>query len=285
MKLEAEDFRRLLWAVCSAFVYSIAVVVFVDSGNLFPGGFAGLSYLIIRIFSKYLSVDLPFGVVYLILNVFPTILVFRYVGKRFTIFSILQYSLVSLFTALLPRVQLTTDPLLIAVFGGLIAGFGISIALQHGFSSGGTDFLAVYYANKYNRSTWNYILFATAGVLALAGALFGWNTALYSIIYQFCNTQVVSARHNRYKLNTLLMITRKPREVSEMLIHTVRHGITILHGEGGYEHHSETVLIMTINSYQVDELIKAAQKADPRVFISIQPTDRIVGNYYQVPLE
>ena len=285
MHLEQKDLKRLCYIVLSAFLYSVSMQVFVNSCNLFPGGFAGLSLLVTRSLSKFANIELSFSVVYILLNIFPTLLVYKYIGHRFTIFSIIQILLVSLFTFILPRYQLTSDPLLIAVFGGLLSGLGISIALRHGASSGGTDFLAIYFANKLKRPTWNYVFVASAVVILFAGFLFGWNAALYSIIYQFCNTQMVSLRHDRYKLANLIIVTRKADEVEAKLLGTVRHGITILSAEGGYAHRPEKVLLMTVNAFQVEDLVEAAKKADPHVFINISHTERIVGNYYQAPLE
>ena len=285
MHLEQKDLKRLCYIVLSAFLYSVSMQVFVNSGNLFPGGFAGLSLLVTRSLSQFANIELSFSVVYILLNIFPTLLVYKYIGHRFTIFSIIQILLVSLFTFILPRYQLTSDPLLIAVFGGLLSGLGISIALRHGASSGGTDFLAIYFANKLKRPTWNYVFVASAVVILFAGFLFGWNAALYSIIYQFCNTQMVSLRHDRYKLANLIIVTRKADEVEARLLGTVRHGITSLSAEGGYAHRPEKVLLMTVNAFQVEDLVEAAKKADPHVFINISHTERIVGNYYQAPLE
>ena len=285
MHLEQKDLKRLCYIVLSAFLYSVSMQVFVNSGNLFPGGFAGLSLLVTRSLSKFANIELSFSAVYILLNIFPTLLVYKYIGHRFTIFSIIQILLVSFFTFILPRYQLTSDPLLIAVFGGLLSGLGISIALRHGASSGGTDFLAIYFANKLKRPTWNYVFVASAVVILFAGFLFGWNAALYSLIYQFCNTQMVSLRHDRYKLANLIIVTRKADEVEAKLLGTVRHGITILSAEGGYAHRPEKVLLMTVNAFQVEDLVEAAKKADPHVFINISHTERIVGNYYQAPLE
>ena len=56
-------------------------------------------------------------------------------------------------------------------------------------------------------------------------------------------------------------------------------------GEGAYSHSMKNVMMMTINSYQVQEVVQAVKKADPKVFINIFKTERIVGNYYQKPLD
>ncbi len=285
MKFEKKDIKTLFLIILSAFCYSIAMKAFVDAGNLYPGGFAGLSTLISRLSMKFAGVSLPFGVIYLVLNAFPTLLVFRYVGKKFTIFSVLQYSLTSIFTGILPSFPLTSDLLLIAVFGGIIGGSAIAIALRAGASSGGTDFLAIFFANKYNVPTWNYVMAANAVMLVTVGILFSWEQALYSIIYQFCSTQVVSMLHLRYKLDTLFIVTKMPDEVSDAILHTCRHGITRMKGEGVYTHSEVSLLFMTVNAYQVDGIIASIRKIDPHAFITINKTEKIVGNYYQVPLE
>ncbi|MDD6466623.1 MAG: YitT family protein [Erysipelotrichaceae bacterium] len=284
MEITKKDVKTFVMIVISALIYSISLKAFVESGGLIPGGFSGITRLIIEIGKKFFNVSLSFGVIYVCIHILPTIMVYKYVGHRFTIFSIIQYLLVSLFTSILPVFPVTEDLLLIAVFGGILSGTGISIALRQNASSGGTDFIAVYFANKYKIPTWNYIMAMNIGMLTIAGFLFGWNIALYSIIYQFCNTQVVNLRHDRYKLTTLTIITEKGDQVCQTIFKTCRHGITVLNGEGAYSHHDKQVLIMTINTYQVHEVIQAVKKTDPNVFINVAKTEQIVGNYYQTPL-
>lgn len=285
LKFGKKDLKTLIMVIISSFCYSVAMKAFVDAGNLFPGGFAGLSTLISRLVLKYTGFVLPFGVIYFILNAFPTVLVFRYVGKKFTIFSVLQYTLTSVFTALMPAFPVTDDLLLIAVFGGIVGGFAISVALRAGASSGGTDFLAIYFSNKYNAPTWSYVMAANAVMLATVGVLFSWEQALYSIIYQFCSTQIVSTLHQRYKLDTMFIVTKMPNEVSDAILHTCRHGITRLKGEGVYSHSDVSMLYMTVNAYQVDSIVSSIRKIDPHAFITISRSEKIVGNYYQVPLD
>ena len=122
-------------------------------------------------------------------------------------------------------------------------------------------------------------------LLMLVGVLFGWETALYSIIFQFCSTQVVNMRHDRYKLNTLMLVTNHPDEVSQAIFHACHHGITKMVGEGLYTHQQRSVLFLTINVYETQEIVQVAKQADPNVFISVSKTERIIGNYNQEPLD
>lgn len=280
-----KDLKTLFAVIFSALLYSINMKIFVESGNLFPGGFAGTSRIISQAVKMFLNYNLPFGVIYFSMNLIATFFVFKYIGKRFAIFSIIQFSLTSFFTTMLPDFPITNDILLISVFGGILGGVAISIALRNDASSGGTDFLAIYASSRYNAPTWNYVMYFNASILILAGLLFGWNQALYSIVYQFCTTQVIQTLHRRYKLNQLLIVTEKPEEVSNEIFKTCRHGITKLDAEGEYSHTKKNMLYMTCNSYQVNDIINSAKRIDPKVFINVSHVERIVGNYYQKPLE
>ena len=285
MTFTKRDFKTLIYVVISALFYSFAMKAFVEAGNIFPGGFAGLSRLISNLLQQYTGISISFGIIYIILNIFPTLLVYCYVGKKFTLFSVIQYTLTSFLVAVIPDVPLTDDLLLIAVFGGILGGFGTAIALRADASSGGTDFVAIFFSNKYNMTTWNYIMGFNVLLLITVGMLYSWEGALYSIIYQFCSTQVVSNFYMRYKLNTLFIVTKYPEEVSRAALHTCRHGITRLNGEGVYSHSEVSLLIMTANAYEIEELTRAIKQADVKAFITISKTERIVGNYYQKPLD
>ncbi len=285
MKLTMKDAKAITMVVISALFYSFAMKAFVDAGNLFPAGFAGISTLISRCFAEFAGINVPFGVLYFLLNVGPTILVYHYVGHRFTLYSVLQYSLTSVFTEILPAFPLTDDLLLIAIFGGIVGGFAVSVALMADACTGGMDFLAIFFSNRFNKETWSYVMMVNAAILVIAGILFSWEQSLYSIIYQFCSNQTVKTLHKRYKLKSLFIVTEHPEEVSAAVFKTCRHGITRINAEGMYSREEKNLLYMTANDYQVRDIVKSIKEADPKVFITIMKSDEIVGNYYQVPFD
>ena len=279
------DAKKIVMIILSALIYAINFQVFVENGDLYPGGFTGISRIVASITSTYTSFPVPFYVTYLLLNVLATLLVFKYIGKKFTIYSVLQFTLSAFFITILPPIPLTNDILLIAIFGGICNGFAISIALANNGSSGGFDFIAIYTSNKFNVSTWNYIMYVNGVILIIAGLLFGWNVALYSIIFQYCSTEVIKSLHKRYKLNALIIITSKEKEVCQAIFKTCRHGITKMNGVGEYSNTENAVLYMTCNNYQLNSILSTIKNVDQRVFITISTVDKLIGNFYQVPLE
>ncbi len=280
-----KNIKTTIVIIFSAFLSALTINVFVYSGGFFPGGFSGISVLINRSLIQYTGIDIPYGLLYVLMNIFPTILVYKYVGKRFTTFSILQYGLVSFFTLILPVVKLDYDIILITIFGGIFSGISVVLSLMQNASGGGTDFIAIYASNRYRKPIFNYILYANMGILSIAGLLFGWEKALYSIIYQYVSTQVIESRYQRYKFSTLHMITNHPEEVSQAIFKSTRHGITKLQAEGMYSKSEKTMLYMVVNAFEVNDVVSAAKEADPKIFITISKADKIVGNYYLKPME
>ena len=285
MHFTKKDIQYIAVIIASSLLYSFGMNSFVKSGNLFPGGFAGLSRLLSAVCNTFLHINISFSVFYFVLNFLVTILVFRRIGHKFILYSVIWYTLTSFFTSVLKLPVITHEILLIAVFGGLINGFAIGIALRNNASSGGTDFIAIDLSIRLNRPTWNYIFAANAGVLVAAGILFGWNQALYSIIFQYVSKEVVNMMHERYKTSSLQVVTDSPDEISDRIFHVCRHGITKVACQGEYSHKQHYLLLITINTYQLHEVIDAIKNVDHHAFITVNDVDKVIGNYYQKPLE
>ena len=128
------------------------------------------------------------------------------IGKKFTSYSVIMIILNSFLVDMIPVTPITYDPLLVSVFGGILNGIAIVIALYGKASSGGTDFIAVYLSNKLKKPSWNFVFGINVVILLTAGMLFGFEEAMYSIIFQFVSTQIIERFHQRdQKLHYLLL--------------------------------------------------------------------------------
>ena len=141
------------------------------------------------------------------------------------------------------------------IFGGIINGLSCGLCLRFGFSTGGMDFISVYYSSKHNKSFWNISFIINVCILAIAGLLYGVTICMYSIIYQFFVTIMIKQMHNRYTYKTLTIITKIPEEVSSEITKNVRHGITEIKSEGYYSKTDSTMLYMVVNSFQYLQII------------------------------
>lgn len=286
MKFDIKKDGLLLAAIClAALIMAVNIKSFVRTGGLYPGGATGLTLLLQRVFELWFHVELPYTLVNVILNAFPVYLGFRFIGKKFTLYSCLMIMLTNLLTDLLPAFPITYDTLLISIFGGLINGFVISLCLAMNATTGGTDFIAIYLSEKKEIDAWNMVLVLNVFILAAAGVLFGWDKALYSIIFQFTSTQVLHMTYKRYQQKTLFVVTNRPQDVYEEIAKISHHGATVMDGEGSYQHEERKVVYSVVSSDEAKSVIHAVKRADPKAFINVIKTEQILGRFYQRPNE
>ena len=286
MKFEPkEDIKRIIVVCIAAVIMALNIKSFVRTGGLYPGGATGLALLIQRAGDMFFHVEIPYTVVNVALNAVPVYIGFRYIGKKFTLYSCLMIVLTSVLTDILPGYVITYDTLLISIFGGLINGFVISLCLHMNATTGGTDFIAIFLSEKKGIDSWNMVLGLNVLILAAAGVLFGWDKALYSIIFQYTSTQVLHMLYKKYQQETLLAVTNKAEEVYEAIFATTNHGATIIEEQGAYEDRERKIVYSVVSSAESKKVIQAIKQADPHTFINIMKTEQVSGKFYQKPNE
>ena len=276
-----KEAKRVVFGLAGAIIMAVNIKTFVRAGGLYPGGFNGVTLLIQTVFQRFLGIALPFTLVNLLLNAVPTIVCFKAIGKKFTVSSAMIIVLTSILTDIIPSQPITQDILLIAVFGGLINGFAVSLCLMGGTSGGGTDFIAIYFAEKKNKDVWNFILLGNGCVLVIAGILFGWDKALYSIIFQFTSTQIIHMLHTAYKKETLFIVTDCPDAVYQEIYEVTNHSATEFAATGCYSNEGRKMLYSVVSSAEAKVLVNRVRKADPKAFINVIKTDFLEGHFYQ----
>lgn len=286
MKFEPEkDIKRIIVICLSSVIMALNIKTFVRTGGLFPGGATGLTLLFQRAGQMFFHVEIPYTVLNVAINAVPVYIGFRFIGKKFTLFSCLSIVLTSVLTDILPGYVITYDTLLIAVFGGMVNGLAISMCLAVNATTGGTDFIAIYLSEKKGIDAFNMVLGLNVVILCVAGALFGWDKALYSIIFQYASTQVLHILYKKYQQQTLLVVTNHAKAVYEAISRTSNHGATVLEGEGPYEHRERKVVYSVVSSAEQKDVVRAIKKADPHAFTNVLRTEQIAGRFYLKPNE
>lgn len=277
------EIKRFVLVVIASCIMAMNIKGFIRAGGLIPGGFNGLTLLIQQIGHEFLHLEIPFTPVNLLLNAVPIFISFRFIGRKFTGYSCLMIVLSGVLTDILPGYPITHDVLLVSVFGGIINAFAISLCLFADSTSGGTDFIAIFFSEKYGIDTWNYIFIANVAVLLIAGALFGWNEALYSIIFQFTSTQVLHLLYKRYQKQTLFIITEHPDEVYEEIKNITHHDATLFKGIGCYQKRECNMLYSVVGSDEIRKVVAKTREVDENAFINIMKTEQVTGKFYKRP--
>ncbi len=275
--------KRTIMILLASVLMAVNLKTFVRTGGLIPGGFTGLTRLIQEICDLAWGFEPPFTLINLTLNAIPIVVSFKFIGKKFTLYSCLMIVVSGLITDFIPSYAVTTDMLLVSVFGGLFNALAMIICLMAGATAGGTDFIAIFLSEKMDIDSWNYIFMGNVVILGIAGALFGWDKALYSIIFQFTSTQVLHALHRRYQKQTLLIVTKKPDEVYEVIKDMTNHDATLIKGEGCYMKQECNILYSVVGRDEVRKVLNRVRETDPAAFVNMIRTESLAGRFYQRP--
>lgn len=280
-----QDSKRIIAISVAAFLMALNIKTFVRTGGLYPGGATGLTILLQTIFERFWGIAVPYTVINLLLNAVPVYIGFRFIGKKFTVYSCVMIVLTGFFTDIIPGYVITYDTLLISIFGGIINGFVISLCLMMDATTGGTDFISIYLSEKKGMDSWNLILALNIVILSAAGILFGWDKALYSIIFQYASTQVLHVLYKRYQKQTFFIVTGKAEEICDAIYAVSNHGATILEGQGSYEHCERNVVYSVVSREEVKKVLRAVKAVDENAFINEVKTEGLSGRFYQKPTD
>lgn len=278
--------HQLATRASTAFLYSICVSVamnfFWEPGKIYASGVTGFAQLLATITKRFLPFTLSTPILLFLLNLPLFVLAWHQIGKRFTCFTFLAVIFSSIMMKVMPITELTFDPIICAIFGGVVNGFGTGLALKNGISTGGLDIIGLVLRKKTGRSIGTINITFNIFIVLAAGFVFGWPHAFYSALSIFVNGKVMDMVYTRQQKMQVMIVTDKPRNVIDHIQNRMRRGITIVHdAEGAYQHDAKTILFTVISRYEMHDLQVAMQESDPHAFVSISDTIKILGHFYE----
>ena len=141
-----------------------------------------------------------------------------------------------------------------ALVGGVLLGVGVGISLKMGFTTGGMDIISLVLSQTTGKTVGNYMLMLNGLIVVIAGFLFNWESALYTIISIYAMTQVIDAIHTSHQKVTAMIVTVKPDEVTAAIAQNMVRGMTLLPSIGGYSKKEGKTIMMVITRYEMYDL-------------------------------
>ncbi|MFD6438937.1 YitT family protein [Peribacillus sp. NPDC060186] len=273
------EIKKILIVIVGAFLNAIAMNFFLIPANVYASGFTGVAQLLSRIIGSFAPFNISTGILLLLLNIPVTILAWRKVGKSFTFYSFLSVILMSLFMEIIPITRWSPDILLNAVFGGVIAAVGVGITLKYGASTGGMDIIAMLLSRKKDKPVGTYLFLLNGVIIVTAGAVYGPEKALYTLVTLYTSTRVVDAIHTRHEKLTAMIITKKSEELKQAIHAKLVRGITRVPAKGAFTNESKEMLLIVITRYELYNLERIIKEVDPHAFTNIIETSGIVGTF------
>lgn len=264
-------------AGCGAVLFGAALVaaginLFLVPHRLLSGGIAGVAMII-----GYFA-DLNIGLLYLLLNIPIMAWGWAVIGRRFIVLSIVNVLVTSWLMQLIPAERHIHEPLLGAVFGGVIVGIGTGIALRAGGSTGGIDVIGSILTRDRDFPLGMTLFLLNGIVIAALGYPDNWDAALYSMLSIYIAGKMVDLIHIRHVKVTAFIITDNKEALLEKLLKRPR-GVTVIPTTGAFTGVEKDMLMTVITRYELDELRKMVRRTDPGAFVNIVETVGILGEF------
>ena len=264
------------------FLSAIAVNFFFQPGHVYSSGATGLAQILSVLSQRFIGFTIPVSLTFYAINIPLMIVAWYQIGHKFTIFTFITVSMSSLFIQLVPVVTLTNDPIMNALFGGVVMGTGIGFALRSNISSGGTDIVSLTIRKRTGKNVGSISFFVNGTIMLIAGLTFGWKYALYSMITIFVSSRVTDAIFTKQKRMQAMIVTSHPDAIVEKIHKKLNRGATIIHNaEGTYNHQEKAVLLTVITRAEFNEFKYIMKKADPQAFITISENVHIIGYFLE----
>lgn len=274
----------LISKLSAALFYALAVAIalnfFWQPGKIYASGITGFAQILQSVSERYLPFTLTTSVMYFVLNIPLFVLGWFKIGRRFTIFTLVAVLLASIMMKIIAPIKISYDPIICAIFGGVINGVGTGIALKSGISTGGLDVLGIILRKKTGKSFGQINIFFNLIIVICAGFVFGWTRALYTALNIFVNGKVIDAVYNQHQKMQVLIVTEHPKHIIDGIQSKMHRGITILHdAEGAYSHTEKTVLLMVIDKYDMYDIYNIVLNNDPYAFMSLSEVAKVYGRF------
>lgn len=275
-----EIWKKIAWipaTILGSAVFALGFALFLQPNDMNPGGISGLAMVVVEVL-QFGSV----GVFSILINLPLFLLAGLKIGKRFFAGSLLGMVLSSVLIDAFATLSFTTpEPLVGALYGGVLCGLGLGLVFIYGTSTGGSDILVRLLKLRWRNVPIGQIsMYFDLVVVVLTGLVFhDVSKALYTGITVFLCGQVVDAVVYRFDYSKVaLIISQEHEAIAEAIGKKLDRGATFLHGEGSYSHRQTKVVLAAVKKQQVAELKELVTKIDPDAFIIVQEAHQVLGD-------
>lgn len=269
-----------LFFLAGSALFAFGFAYFIEPNNISPGGLTGIAAII-----NYV-LGLPTGAVLFCLNIPLLILGFKKMGSNFTIKTLFVTAvtsvLIDFFATILPEFK--GERLLASIFGGALTGFGLSLVMLRGATTGGIDIIAVILKQKFPYlGIGRLVLILDSVVISLAAICYSEiESALFAVVTIFISGNLLDEMlYGSDKGRLVFIVTSKGGEVANAIFKNINRGVTILPSYGAYENKNNQTLICALKVNEVDNAIKTVSATDSEAFTVVTVTGGTFGKGFK----
>lgn len=278
-----EIIKNMILMILGIFVACAGFVMFFEPAGINCGGVSGIAMLIKYVANHRL---VTIGIISALINIPLFIIGYSKIGKYFFFSSLVGMVASSLGFDLLAMVLPTpeVEPLVAAIFGAALIGFGFGLVFRAGASTGGVDIIARLLKLKFRNCPIGKLILAFDMCTAVATGIVykDFNNTLYSALALFLTSVVLD--YVIYSIDyakVAFIITDYYEEVSDAISKEMDRGITLLNGQGYYKREDKMVLLCAVKKKQLAELKELIYKVDPQAFVILQDAQQVLGDGFK----
>jgi len=275
--LKNEQFAAYAQIVLGSLIGAVAYPLFLVPNHIAPGGLTGIATLLNFLFQW------PVGTVSLLMNIPLFIAGLKSMGHVFALRSLIATVLFSLLIDIIPLPAMTNDPLLGAVFGGVLLGVGLGLIIRGGATTGGTDMIARMVHSRFQHISVGALLFVIdCAVVLMAGATIHVEYALYAFISIYASAKVIDVvLLGLTQDKACYVISSRYEEIKQELIVKLDRGVTVLRAEGGYSGQERPVLLCVLSAQELGRLKAIVRTVDESAFVFISEAHEVLGEGFR----
>ena len=270
-----------VWITAASVIYAVGFNWCYEPNQIGFGGITGVAQ-IINAFLPWA----PIGTVVIILNAPLFLLGWRLLGGHLLLSSLYAMFISSLAIDLLHMFHnfQPMDPMLAAVYGGVLMGGALGIVFLQGATTGGTDLIARLLKLKLAWLPMGKLLMAIdlAVILAVAVAFGNLDSALYGVVALYLSSKVMDLV--LYGLDTAkvaYIISDRHQEIAQRLIRDLDRGVTLLRGEGGWSGREKRVVMCAFKQRQIVAMKAIVRDIDPAAFLIVCDAHEVMGEGFR----
>ncbi len=269
-------FRNFIFITLGAVIAAFALEAFLVPNNVIDGGVIGVSMIISHV-SKF-----NLGLLVVILNLPFILLAFKKMGKLFVFQTLYANVILALSLNLFHSYKVTGDILLATVFGGIVLGIGVGLILKNEASLDGTEILSLLVSKKFGFSVGEFIMGINLFIYLVAGKVFGWESAMYSILTYFIASKVIDVvMEGINSSKSVRIISDEAGLIGNALIERLDISVTYLKGIGGYSGQDKDIIYCVISRLELPKMLEIIKEIDTNAFVSVVDVHETYGGRFR----
>ena len=272
----------VLFDIIGCALYGAGMYNFAVASNFAPGGVSGLAIIVNKLTNGFV----PIGLGTILINIPIVLICFKALGLRFFFRSaktiIISAIIVDYIAPMLPLYQ--GEPILAAIFGGILAGAGLACIYMRDSSTGGSDFVIMAIRKKNPQLSLGLISLAVDGVVIIIGGIvYGTiDAALYGLVMTIAYSLIIDKiMYGNDSRKLMTIISSKGQEISDGINAEIERGVTILNGKGAYTGADRNVLLCACSKTEVFKIKRIAHRVDDRSFVMVSSIDACYGEGFK----